>query len=357
MTPPTEVLTLEDIAERENERLARIERALVYVGFAACTFTLLMGLYLETPWAMGISLFGIGLLTVPFVLASLGREKSAALLIVLVPLMMVTLTAATGRGLQDPAVAAFPVILIFAGMTLDRRAFALLVTLFFAAIAFVHANQVWGMLPVRTEDFIPVFASVVVSIMIMVVTTVCVWVLAEGTREGLKVAHGEIERRMIVESNLAELSQRDSLTGLYNLRAFDEEAERFRVERRYPVSVIIVDVDDLKRTNDTHGHAFGNQLIVDAAQTLSSATRADDMLARIGGDEFALLLPETDERTAAVIAVRIERALEKHNATPGKPRLNLSFGTATADMDGLPSALILADRAMYEQKAAKKRAS
>lgn len=357
VTVPAEGLTLEDITQREQQRMARILRLVLYVAFGACALVLAMGISTESRWTVILSVGAIGLFMIPMLLTSTRYLRAAAFLTALIPLSMVTLTAATGGGLQDLAVGGYAVIIIFGGMTLKRTQFGVLVVLLLGAVVSVELNQHLMLIPLRVDDTPPGFASVAISSMVIVVTAICVWLLAEDSREGRTVAYAEIERRMHIEHELAELSLRDSLTGAYGRRAFDEEIERLRSTRRYPISVLIADIDDLKQVNDTLGHSLGDKLIADAADVLASVTRGDDMLARIGGDEFAILLPETDSHAADEIVDRIEMAIDNHNAVSREPHVRLSIGVATAISGGLPSALIVADRAMYEQKAAKKVAS
>ena len=118
--------------------------------------------------------------------------------------------------------------------------------------------------------------------------------------------------------------------------------------------MIIVDVDDLKPVNDSFGHAAGDRIIIDVATVLTQVTRTEDMLVRTGGDEFALLLPETGEAEAQAVIARINSAAISHNAISGRHEIQFSCGTATALGGGLDAAIIAADEAMYATKTAKK---
>jgi len=152
----------------------------------------------------------------------------------------------------------------------------------------------------------------------------------------------------------AREARTDPLTGLANRARWDEvlEAEAERVERYgRPCSVVSVDVDGLKRTNDQHGHAAGDQLIRAAAQVLALEARATDAVARVGGDEFLVLLPEADEAGAGIYLDRVRAAASAWRDPEGRLSLLLSLGAATARSGAeLRAAVHLADERMYERK-------
>ena len=154
------------------------------------------------------------------------------------------------------------------------------------------------------------------------------------------------------EEKLVHLSTRDAMTGLYNRRFFEAEMERLDRGRRFPVSIIMVDVDSLKMVNDTLGHEAGDRLILMASRALRGAFRAEDVMARIGGDEFAVILEGTDEAAATEALARIRESVAACNGEQAEFRLSLSLGTATASESGaLGAAWRRADRRMYEDKA------
>ena len=129
-----------------------------------------------------------------------------------------------------------------------------------------------------------------------------------------------------------------------------------RMERlqEFPVSIIIADVDDLKVVNDKKGHAAGDELLRQATAVLSDSFRNEDVLARIGGDEFAVLLPRTDSAMVEQILARIQTVLKEHNLrNPDLPVL-LSLGSSTVAQGELTEAFNQADRRMYADKANRK---
>ncbi len=160
---------------------------------------------------------------------------------------------------------------------------------------------------------------------------------------------------------LRELAARDPLTGLYNRRHFNEVIARsFSEVRRYDVdlSCIMIDLDDFKAVNDAFGHHVGDELLVMTAATITSQLRASDIPARFGGDEFIVLLPQTDVERAEVLGGRIvESFAEAVRASLPHVDAGLSLGIASVHSVEAtdPESLIRAvDRALYEAKAAGK---
>lgn len=152
----------------------------------------------------------------------------------------------------------------------------------------------------------------------------------------------------------------DELTGLANRRRFvaQLEAEVARAERSgTPLSVVLSDIDDFKRVNDTWGHDVGDTVLRHVATVMQAATRDVDLTVRLGGEEFAILLPETDTAGARRLAERVREAIESATIESGKAaiRITASFGIAcfpeTADSSQL---LIEADRRLYDAKRAGK---
>jgi diguanylate cyclase (GGDEF)-like protein len=162
------------------------------------------------------------------------------------------------------------------------------------------------------------------------------------------------------------LSETDELTGVLNMRAFMMGAEQiFTQSQRYarPFSVLMIDSDSLKKVNDTLGHEAGNRLLKLTVQCIETALRKNpvrppDMVARYGGDEFVVLLPETSGTGALGVAERIRKAVA---ANPIRARdqvveTTVSIGVACYPTDGMSFEAVLdrADQAMYASKAAGK---
>jgi diguanylate cyclase (GGDEF)-like protein len=161
----------------------------------------------------------------------------------------------------------------------------------------------------------------------------------------------DITERKRMEEALRHVSTHDGLTGLFNRTYFEAELDRLKRGREFPVSVVLVDVDDLKWVNDSQGHVAGDELLRRAAAVLQASFRAEDAIARIGGDEFGVLLPSADERVAGKLAQRVRHNLGLHNSRGEGERLSLSLGTATAaKRERLAEAIRRADERLYHDK-------
>src|SRR5262249_10125157 len=117
----------------------------------------------------------------------------------------------------------------------------------------------------------------------------------------------------LVEANarLEDLSQRDPLTELYNRRYLYErlDHELARVRRGHPLAVVMIDLDRFKAVNDAHGHLQGDRLLRDIAAAVASTTRVTDVPGRYGGDEFLIVLPDTDLERARTVAQRVAESV------------------------------------------------
>jgi diguanylate cyclase (GGDEF)-like protein len=133
-----------------------------------------------------------------------------------------------------------------------------------------------------------------------------------------------------IRARLEHQAQTDGLTGLYNHRYFHERlrSELQRASRSHePVGVLMLDIDDFKRANDVHGHAAGDEMLIQLAETLLATARGTDVVCRLGGEEFAVIMPGTDTASAANLATRIAEHVEEEQFGPAG-RLTLSIGLA-----------------------------
>jgi diguanylate cyclase (GGDEF)-like protein/PAS domain S-box-containing protein len=196
-----------------------------------------------------------------------------------------------------------------------------------------------------------------------------IWVLVSATplpdargRPELAVAQLiDISERKRFEDQLRYLADHDPLTGLLNRQRFDAELERVIAEsRRYqrPGALLMLDLDGFKTVNDRFGHPAGDELVRRIAWTLRRAVRDVDIVARVGGDEFALILLEAGEREAATVAGKIIELLREQAAVVvGAERVQVTASLGIATFDSEPELAVAelfsaADTAMYDAKAA-----
>lgn len=158
------------------------------------------------------------------------------------------------------------------------------------------------------------------------------------------------------ELELRQLAMQDSLTGILSRRAFKDEAGRLlALAQRYdqPLSCIVFDIDKFKSINDAFGHAVGDQVLIETVKTCRSGLKQTDLIGRLGGEEFAILLPHAPRETAVETAEKIRTAISRLRFT-GVPldKVTASFGIAALDksVSDLDALIKHADRAMYEAK-------
>ncbi|HJM76591.1 MAG TPA: GGDEF domain-containing protein [Dehalococcoidia bacterium] len=174
--------------------------------------------------------------------------------------------------------------------------------------------------------------------------------LIAGT-EALRAASEQLEQLVVV----------DALTGVLNRRGFDEQfsAECTRL-RRYsqPLSLLMIDVDDFKQMNDALGHLTGDFVLTSIAQALSASVRASDIVARQGGDEFAVVLPKTDHVAAETVTQKLQSRIREHYMSYGGTELaaTISIGVATLPEANMSMGGLIgqADEALYAAKRAGK---
>ncbi len=174
---------------------------------------------------------------------------------------------------------------------------------------------------------------------------------ASGDFAGRMIIWHDITDRKMVESELRHAATHDPLTGLYNRMYFDEEYRRIARGRRWPVTVIMIDLDNLKVTNDTLGHYVGDEVLQQAANLLRKTFRQEDLIARIGGDEFVILVSNCEDELASQLIRRLRGAALDYNSSGPRSQLDFSLGYAVAcDPEELREAMLFADERMYTDK-------
>jgi diguanylate cyclase (GGDEF)-like protein/PAS domain S-box-containing protein len=172
----------------------------------------------------------------------------------------------------------------------------------------------------------------------------------DGTIIGSVITFLDNTERKRNQEKIAYLSFHDLLTGLYNRTYADQAMVRLDTEDQLPLSIIIGDVNGLKMTNDIFGHAMGDKLLQSIARSLRLSCRTIDVVSRIGGDEFLILLPHTDGNEANQIMTRIEGHLEKDGIRAGNRSIALGRATKTSIEESIQETFDRAEDQMYRRK-------
>lgn len=206
------------------------------------------------------------------------------------------------------------------------------------AVPLIFHEKVMGGLIIRADDRQRIWQDNEVLLMQTVADQVAI-----------AVNHARLYARM------ERLALTDPLTGCVNRRAFEAQIEKdmhLAMRLRQTFSLVILDIDHFKLVNDTFGHDAGDAVLKHLAQIVREELRSEDTAARLGGEEFALILPQADAATAAAVAERLRRRIELTEAPCGVGHITSSFGVASfpqhaADCERL---LTIADRALYNAK-------
>jgi diguanylate cyclase (GGDEF)-like protein/PAS domain S-box-containing protein len=168
------------------------------------------------------------------------------------------------------------------------------------------------------------------------------------------------ERTVALEDanrELERLSTHDILTGLHNRNFLERRLQELRKRKSFQGTVMMIDINNLKKANDNLGHLAGDKLIQETANFLVSEFRDKDLISRFGGDEFCVILPDTEFDEAVAIADRLQAKIKKANSKNMEHmRLSISIGIAcAASGQELDEAIKIADKKMYEDKLVKKK--
>lgn len=177
----------------------------------------------------------------------------------------------------------------------------------------------------------------------------------DGVHLGRAVTLTNITGEIELQGRVNYLTFHDSMTGLYNRNYLDEEIDRLNTSRQLPISIIMADLNGLKISNDLMGHSEGDDIIRMSADVLRNACREEDLIARIGGDEFLVYLPETDESAAEIICLRILAAAQRRSTKLGPLSIAVGHYTKTVPSENIRMCITKADEDMYAKKGLMKR--
>lgn len=185
-------------------------------------------------------------------------------------------------------------------------------------------------------------------------TSIPVEVSSQGTLLGdkrilLSIVRDITERKK-AEEEIIYLSYHDQLTGLYNRRFYEEELIRLNTERNMPITLIMADVNGLKLTNDAFGHSAGDMLLKTIADILKNECGDNEIITRIGGDEFVILLPRTDEKEAEKIVRKLKIAVENEKMENVILSISIGFDVKYAASEDINKIFNKAEAYMYKYK-------
>jgi len=168
--------------------------------------------------------------------------------------------------------------------------------------------------------------------------------------EDIYISAQDITARKLAEENLLYLSNHDYLTDQYNRRFFEKELVSLDKKENLPLSIIMCDVNGLKLVNDSFGHDAGDALLIKAAETIKKSCRKNDIIARIGGDEFVLLLPKTSAKDCVEIANNIKELASKEKVANVELSISYGYDTKTTEKQSIVEIIANAENYMYRHK-------
>ncbi len=175
----------------------------------------------------------------------------------------------------------------------------------------------------------------------------------EKTIKGVVLVFRDSTEKKREQDKILQLSYRDSLTGLYNRRYYEQIKSTVDSEPYYPLTMVLGDVNGLKLTNDAFGHDAGDQLLKKVAAVLRKTCREGDIITRIGGDEFILLLPRTDALNAKIIVDRLNEALFAEEIRGLKVSVSFGYSVKEGEPVSFEETFKLAEDGMYIEKLSK----
>jgi len=172
----------------------------------------------------------------------------------------------------------------------------------------------------------------------------------DGAVTGVVIVFRDFTEKKEKQKEIKYLNLHDHLTGLYNRRFFEEELKRLDVERNLPLSTMVIDVNGLKLINDAFGHNRGDEILVKSAKAIKNNLREDEIAARVGGDEFSIILPKCEKKHVTKIVERIKESIEKVSKEEIPFSLAVGVHTKTQPKEDISDVLKKAESKMYTNK-------
>lgn len=171
-----------------------------------------------------------------------------------------------------------------------------------------------------------------------------------GKTIGVVLIFRNVTEKKEQRKKIEYMSFHDDLTGLYNRRFYDESLKKIDIQENLPISVIMGDVNDLKLTNDVFGHRAGDALLIKAAEIIKKVSREGDIAARIGGDEFIMILPKTSAKDAGQINMRIKELFSREKLKAINVSISTGCDTKETSIQDILQVISNADEKMYTEK-------
>ena len=198
----------------------------------------------------------------------------------------------------------------------------------------------------------PLLSAIIVTVILILIQGITnLWLRAVGVTLIASGLFLVIHRLAVERRKLLNVATLDDLTRLGNYRAYQEriQYETLRAQRKYgPLTLILIDLDQFKKYNDSFGHRRGNELLYSTGQVFKNAIRSIDGVYRFGGDEFAIILPETDLEEARHVVNRIRKSFE---SLPNRSTVTLSMGMASYGEEPAQEFFDRVDHLLYDVKA------
>ncbi len=171
-----------------------------------------------------------------------------------------------------------------------------------------------------------------------------------GTITGVVIVFRDFTEKKEKQKEIEYLNLHDHLTGIYNRRYFEEELERLDVDSNLPLSVIVIDVNGLILINDAFGHNKGDEILIKSAQAIKNSLKADEIVSRVGGDEFSIILPKCGKNKVSKIIEKIKESIDKESEEGIPFSLAIGFDTKVESKESMSEVLKKAESRMYTNK-------